>query len=92
MPFLKPTTPFPAIPYHPPLIIPNSPHRHDIPLLKILFIGHRVGVQVIMVVMGSVVVVIGLRHIQGGLVSIPSQRLHAEAQNMIGCFEHSSRL
>ena len=85
------TTPFPAIPCHPHLIIPPSPNRHDIPLLKILFIGHRVSVQVIMMVMGSVVVT-RLRHTQGGSVSIPSQRLHGQAQNMIGHFEHRPQL
>ena len=87
LPFLGPTTPFPAIPCHPTPVIPPSPNRHDFPLLKILFIGHGVSVQVIMMVMGSGVVV-GFRH---ALVSIPSQALHGQTQNMIRMFQRASK-
>ena len=59
----------------PPVISP-SPNHHDILLVKILFIGHWVVVQVGMVAMGMIAAH-GLDYIQGGLVSIPSQRLHS---------------
>ena len=42
VPFIGPTTPFPAIPLHPTPVTFQTPYRHGLPLLKIFFTGHRV--------------------------------------------------
>ena len=49
--------------------------------------GHGFSVQVGVMGMGTIVGT-GLRPTQGGLVSIPSQKLHGQPQDMIGCCQH----
>ena len=80
-----PCHPLASIPHHRGRLL--SAPRHGIPLWKVFFIGHRVRVQVGMVVVGTIN---GLGETQGGggLVSFPSQWQHGQAQTMIICIGH----